>query len=449
MSSTQVPVEASILQSLIDMFFKGFDKIFDQAIQYRNEMGVLKSVTEIPVVDASKTPYTVYVKLSPVKNKESVYFVEVDIQDKDGKSTSKFNVSQLHEKALKIDKTSMKDFNKAIQNLLNQNHLTKVETDDSSSAEDGESFEIECYRDEDPVDTNVSVSIQVTEYAVKGQSDKFLLDIKVLDDPHNLITDPYKGDNKARSAAEDDKIIDQFLIDNQLITSQELEEAKDSDDAAAADDVIDDVINESTKICVTLRNVSSAEQLLDLTAVTASNCSPASADNIITNIAFDLIPNIPEGEERSFSILEEGDSYVVDEIPSVNRADAYVELFNIAAGCWLTVQQLDWLNTARIDCECGYNAVNQARDGLSTLVNFLAKCILLDTDRCISFNDVAVPEIERNIGDQVYCYLGDILCSVVEAADLYLPNFEYDEQQQLQCIVGEIRELSKKAQFSM
>lgn len=118
----QVIEGGSLLSSIVAMFFKGIDKIFDSAAQYEEEMGVLKQVTRIPLQDENgkETPYTLTIKLAPIKGKPGKFYVEAQT------TAPGLDVTSINEKVLTLNSSTKDDFLKLIDNLLSKQDLVRT-----------------------------------------------------------------------------------------------------------------------------------------------------------------------------------------------------------------------------------------------------------------------------------------------------------------------------------
>lgn len=121
-SSKQTIEGGALLDALSKLLFKGLDNIFDAASEYQKEMGVLKQVTKIPVKDGLGKEYNLIVKLSPIKDKNNMYYVEVDCPN-----NNKFKPGALHQSTITLSKDNLKQFNQTIDKILDRNGLERTE----------------------------------------------------------------------------------------------------------------------------------------------------------------------------------------------------------------------------------------------------------------------------------------------------------------------------------
>lgn len=127
MDNKEPVVAAGLLSKLGELFFKGLDKILDSAAQYEEEYGVLKQVSRIPIADQNGREYTLTIKLSPVRDKDSTYYVEADT------NAPGFDVSSIDKKVFRLDKNTTEKFNKMIDDLIEKNNLEKQNSSNKDS----------------------------------------------------------------------------------------------------------------------------------------------------------------------------------------------------------------------------------------------------------------------------------------------------------------------------
>ena len=168
MSNKQDIEGGAIVDALSKMLFKGIGSIFEAAAEYQKEMGVLKSVNKVPVIDTKGQEHELIVKLSPIKDKDGVYFVEVECP-----GYSKFNAEGVTERAFQINKNNMNDFKKVIDQILKKNKLKRTDGESSSSDDIDADFAITYYADfydrdtDDPVDIAVTIQVSKEENEIR------------------------------------------------------------------------------------------------------------------------------------------------------------------------------------------------------------------------------------------------------------------------------------------
>lgn len=129
--SNKQPVEGgALLDALSKLLFKGINNIFNEAAEYQKEMGVLKQINKIPAEDGDGNTYNLIVKLSPIKDKDGVYYVELD-SDFNG-----FRPGALHKNTVTLTKKNQKDFLKLVDEVLRNNGLRRIKKEDESSQQE-------------------------------------------------------------------------------------------------------------------------------------------------------------------------------------------------------------------------------------------------------------------------------------------------------------------------
>lgn len=168
MSNKQNVEGGALVDALSKMLFKGIGSIFEAAAEYQKEMGVLKSVNKVPVIDTKGQEHELIVKLSPIKDKDGVYFVEVECP-----GYSKFNAEGVTERAFQINKNNMNDFKKVIDQILKKNKLKRTDGESDSSDDIDADFATTYYADfydrdtDDPVDVAVTIQVSKEENEIR------------------------------------------------------------------------------------------------------------------------------------------------------------------------------------------------------------------------------------------------------------------------------------------
>lgn len=115
-----------VLNSLMQMFFKGVDKLLDSAAEYEEEMGVLKQINRIPIFDKNGKEYILTIKLAPIKNKSGYYYVEAESQ------APGLDLSSVNGKVMQINNKNVNRFNEIIEEILSEKGM-EVNTEEQSS----------------------------------------------------------------------------------------------------------------------------------------------------------------------------------------------------------------------------------------------------------------------------------------------------------------------------
>lgn len=341
-SAKQTVQGGSILDALSKLLFKGLDHIFDAASEYQKEMGVLKQVTKIPVqnpIDTSKK-YEFVVKLVPIKDKDGIYYIEVECP-----GYSKFKPGPLHQSTIKLNNKNLKEFYKTIDELLKKNDLERIEADKPDKKEDSSedksehkksvneytdvyTFSFHSY-DENETEYTVGVTIESsTDYSratVSVSSDpklskKFMRPIVFKDDAG-------QATNRSADAKVGDELED-FLFsgcglqideDNADAWSEFIEMLNDMSTKNPADfdknnssDSGDNPQNAAASIRVTLERVVASDnhEDINLVSINASGCTEEHAIDIVTYIvgSDEFVDQMPVGES-SYIITDEDDDY--------------------------------------------------------------------------------------------------------------------------------------------
>ena len=331
-SAKQTVQGGSILDALSKLLFKGLDHIFDAASEYQKEMGVLKQVTKIPVqnpIDTSEK-YDLVVKLVPIKDKDSIYYVEVECP-----GYSKFKPGTLHQSTIKLNKDNLKDFYKTVDELLKKNDLERIETNESEADSDQPKnkksvnkytdvyeFLFHTY-DEDTtdydVDVNVESSTSYDETTVRVTSDPELpsefvktISFKNKSDSTKNLGDKLDAHMKqvCRLCVDDsDKQEWQdFIAWLNDISNKNPDDFEESDQTESTDDQQET----AASIRVVLEKVigSDNHEDINLVSINASGCTEEHAIDVITYIvgSDEFVDQMPVGES-SYIITDEDDDY--------------------------------------------------------------------------------------------------------------------------------------------
>lgn len=329
MNNKQTVQGGAILDALSKLFFKGLDNIFDAAVQYEKEMGVLKQVNNITVKDKAGNEYTVTIKLAPIKDKKDIFFVEVS------SDAPNFAVSDdINKKAITISTESMKDFKKMVNDILKANNLTEVKDDDESSEEEQEEESEETEEAEEPemskeaLDTYRFGPFFFTDIKAEQLEYKVFLNMKGdVDDEKFTLTiesDPKLRFNYMREFAFDDDSPDIVSSLTRFVDKCGIE--ADSNDfertiqniqdkyADYVDDMTD--VAASSSIKVTLEKVTAdGHDTVNLVDIIASSYTRRDTLARLGEIVAsdDFVDSMPEGES-TYKITEDNDSYDIDQI---------------------------------------------------------------------------------------------------------------------------------------
>lgn len=300
-------IEAGAIADLIKkIFFSTIDNIFDRAVEYKNDMGVLKQVNKIAVKDPNGNGHVVEIILSPIKDRESEYVVDISCDTLDKLK----GISRINGKALKIDRSNKKEFSDLVKKILKSNKLIwvsdKKEAQDIIDGQHKDPEEIkkviEFYYEGEGNDNPPVVT--VTRVMTPLEDGK--VEFTVTAEP-NLTTQFPSGEFKSKDKAEVRYM--EWIDDNLLVPKSERdkeakrEKAKDLEkemDKSSADK--DDESDISSTIYVGLRKVAGSTQV-EITKIYAANYSHAA----------DVVECALDDSEFFDSITEDENFYKIDE----------------------------------------------------------------------------------------------------------------------------------------
>lgn len=458
MDNTQVEVtSASLLEKLADLFFRGLGSIFDYAAEYEDDYGKLKSVTRIPVKDESGEDFTLVVKLSPIKDKEGMFYIELELQDSNKSKVSSFKGDPLNEKTIKLDKSNKASLDKELDKVLAKNKLVKVDPEDASensqqedeaSEENGDIDEFDAVGIKDP---NRKIHVICTRHPVEGQADKYTLTIET--DKH--VDKPFSQET-AMTADKVDERIQEWLEWNDLMREEDSEEEDtDSDETIdLSDEDLEEALNEdinetaaSSKIRVTLRKVTSAkEPYADLIAISASTPSlaPAAALNMLRAVVSDdeFFDQLDE-TDQSFEITDEGEDYDVQEIAEVDTSDTIQQIFSAVWGLMQVAQKIHWSVNMEDNPSLDVIATDiqwRTRDILETTGRWLT----VQNDKCPNFTSQDIDIKISTPPEEKISTLKDVLTGFIELLDLLYVNIDADKQPVISTWINDLKDINAR-----
>lgn len=323
MSNTTQDVKAAgALDAIFNLLFKGIDNILDGAVEYQNDMGKLKQVSKINVADSDGNEYTLVVKLSPLKNKEEMFYVEVECPE-----FPNFKADKVNEKVLKINKNNKEEFNSIIDELLRDNKLVRTKKGKANEDETSNSYNIQCYdknkfedwiEDDGPQPAKIDVHVQQIPLEQSGYFEVILecASKKINSDGYNL--DEVKE-------ADIEKTIDKVLDQSKLIRVSEGDAIKDEhdEDMETADQ---NDVETSSHIDVTLSYVKASDEV-KLSAIYANYDLQKALVTLDEAINNDEFANILTEDPQSFRITDEGDQFDVQPIEVVDTCCAQNDIY--------------------------------------------------------------------------------------------------------------------------
>ena len=439
-------VAAGLLDKIVNMFFKGIDKVLDSAVEYEEEMGVLKQVTRVPVTSKDGKEYTVTIKLSPIKTKKGTFYVEIDTD------APEFDASELNKKAVKIDNINLKDFNKKLDKMLEENNLSRIEPQDRNASDDSINEELrtlindamDYYDDKNMLVNGESNNKSFNALLRFGSSDiigmtSCKVTIAGLDlESHEDILVPEQS--------YDVELVDD---DGNVLTKDELiDEMKDVIEKYCTDSHVTLLSSANSSIVVEasfIREKGSNE--VSLTAIHAS-CNIKAASELIYTIADsdDFINSLPEDIEQSFRLTDEGEDIDVEQIPNVDISSTYENLFRSIAHVWKQLYSLRWAVPTRVwsvssICTCLWWPIENLLDVSAKWIAVHTKCFpTLALEGEFKLNPIADYETEgEDAIDAVECEIVNIVSDLLDVLELYYVNLEHDEQAKLDQFMSEIK----------
>ena len=328
------PVEAGALDDIFKLLFKGLDNLFDSAAEYQNDMGKLKKVTKIPVTK-DKKEYTVLIKLAPIKDRENMYYVEIDDGGCPGLDFSKYN-----EKPMRIDKNNREEFEKLIDKILDDAGVER-QVNPSDIEEQQGRYSVDCYNKDEFDEWSFEgqqgphpVIIEVSAEIIPTSGGKVKLIVKRSDnkklrfDDHDLHPDDVTDIPSPKVK----EVVNKIIRDSKLVP---VEDAEETDESAPSD--MSEPNNQSTEseegtpaasyVDVSLSYIKSSEEV-HLDAIYA-NYNVADAMKAVEQVVDDddFVALLTE-EPQSFRITDEGDDFDVTEIGCVDTSCMTEDIYN-------------------------------------------------------------------------------------------------------------------------
>lgn len=306
-------VAAGALESIFKLLFKGLDKLFDEAAEYQNDMGVLKQVNKLTVTKDAKE-YTITVKLAPVKDRENIFYVEIDDGGCPGVDFSEYN-----EKPIKLDKDNKEEFKKFIYSIL-----SKAGADPTNDQGDSQSssYDIECYKEAEYTDWFENgqepsiIKVNVTETPVENKPGYVDLAIEcnavqLMYDDHEVVEE-----NISDIKEEDvEDVISKILDDTGLVVVDE-SPGPESDDTLA---------NSSNYIDVSVDYIKAANEI-KLNSIYA-NYDLSKASGLLDSLLNDdeFTEQLNEGPQ-CWHIVDEGDDLDIGFIDDIDLSNVNTDI---------------------------------------------------------------------------------------------------------------------------
>jgi hypothetical protein len=368
-------IAAGVFKSIAEMLFKGLGKALADNIEYEEEMGVLKQVNRIPIKGTDGREYTLTVKLSPVKNKDSFYYVEAET------NAPGLDVSSLNGKSMYLNNTNFKDFKNAIDRLLEQHNMSgkfskevqenadkdgfekndAASNDDSDNSSDNDEEDIDKIERESQVDKLVKqvekefnnkprvinngadgvlvITVKADSFDTEeNKCDLTLTGEGTFDDrgkailhPEKITIEPFDSNNKLKTA---DDFIGEVILKMQDYVQNNGLNPKD----------LQASVRSSTTIQTTLVKDGKTGEV-SLTAIHASTDIKSAFDVVCEIVDNDEFLNcLPNDTEQSFVVLDEGDNYDVKQIEELDPSldCTYIALFDQLSKVYSATRTYKW-----------------------------------------------------------------------------------------------------------
>lgn len=457
---------AGLLDSIKSMLFKGLDNAFNSASEYEEEMGVLKQVTRIPLEDESgkETPYTLTIKLAPIKGKSGKYYVEAET------TAPNLDVSSINGKVLPITNSSMKGFNKMIDDLLEANSLTRTENTsaeqqtDEEQANETSSNDVMTDEQEQEIADMIAQAAKEKgiEYRTVQMEDGHVATLYTelqqrstnpeLCDMTISAEDPFEQ-KPIRSLKSATKVVAAVDSNGETLSFTAFcNELKAQLDAYMKANKLTEQstreANASTHVDVTFIK-SSKDNEISLTAINAS-CNIQAALDMIESVADDaeFLNELVDDSEQSYRITDDGDSLDVIEIESVDTSSTYDIMFDTISKFSSKLQTYRWAMGSRTWYDS--TTISAISDYVSELLDQSAVWVIQHTDHypAIRAAYTEFPNLAEFEDEEGHickdCLEEDVVADTEELIlllDNYYVNLEHDEQTRIDGIVSELKRL--------
>lgn len=447
----------SLLDMLKKWLFKSLGSIFDSALQYKEEYeeedGVVKQTWKFDIMDSDENVESLIVKLSPVKDKPDIFYVEIETKAAD------FDSSVINKKTVKIDSNSAKErFNELIGDMIKDNGYKWLDKDgnpiDEPDEESGEESDEEGSTDDS--DLTKEEEQEVEEMEDKLEDEISSLDIEATDENGETV--------KIELEVVDDKKIKKCTLSIKVI--DESGESQNYPKETYECDTVDED-NNPLKFSVFYNNVKScvkeyaaenglaipdsvfgSEQFIDAQFIKASDDSGVELTAINTTrdikAAIEAIEEIAESDDfvnllgpepKSFRITEDDNEYDINEIEDdVDTSGTYDVLFRELSIINSTLKSYQWA----VGDDIWYSASNilTISNILEDAYNTTARWIQWHTNHYaipVNFDhDNTLPEIKGEDGEVSIELLNESVKRLGQAAvdliDGYYVNLLHDEQ---------------------
>ena len=381
-------VKASdLLSSLVNLLFKGLDRALSDAAEYEQEMGVLKQKNKLTITDKNGNSFEFYIKLSPVKNNDSLYYVEVDAN-----GVPNLDVSSLDKKAVKLDKKNIDKFRKIVKDLVAKSGYTYEY--ESSSADTSEESTEEAEADADgTVDEEVEAeATDIIDDVIDRLEHNIVLgniegkgliavnrEVEITDDVASFDLIIYgtaaMGDKRDIGLKEEVTTISLLHDGGEFRTFADIwQDVTNATEKYIKENKITDkqYMQASTNVIHIIVNKDSATGNVSLRSINASTDILAGKE-IVDDILEDqdFIDSIEDDTDIAFSIEDLGDSYDIEVVEDYNSIEAtYQSLFEACSRFktkletfrWAIGDQGFWLDASISSC---WTLINEIVDEIA------------------------------------------------------------------------------------
>lgn len=332
-----------LLSRLSNLLFKGLDSILDDAAKYEEEMGVLKQVNHIPLDDGK---YDLVIKLSPVRDKEGMFYVEAYTDPK----AEGLDLSSINEKVLKLDKNNKSKFKEQILKLIEKSGHSVDESEEEAEEESEEDETsiwdeasnnveeaVDAYNDKpmsaDMEGAKIYIHAELTSTGeiesgyVDEESGQCTIILQVIDyEDDEVFDDDAHLKEIELTVVKGDKVDNPENIHARLI--REIQAfAKDLELTKI---VFSTSVDKKDNIQASFVRGQGTE--VSLTAIHASDI--LSAMDVINAVVEDdeFVNSLPEGQEQSFNIINNEDSFDIEPIDGVDTTGSLEAIRDVQEG---------------------------------------------------------------------------------------------------------------------
>lgn len=448
METTKQPIEAgSLISSIANMFFKGLNKIFDDAAEYEEEMGVLKQVTRIPIENKYGDTFFIRIKLSPIKGKNGYFYVEADSDTKD------LDVSSINKKVIRLNSKTTEDLRKKVDELLASQGFEKSDTKESDS-------------EEEKTDDNTSEEAQPETFNEITEKLKRQYPAETVYDENGtqleLVTD-VEGDESSKTVNVTLTLND---ADGQLDGGDGHPHSYDLDFNNNSYSTLIKVMNKehadymktynlstekpevssSTKIKASFYKDSKTGEV-SLTKIIASNILDAMDLVYSVSDDDDFVDALPDDVEQAYEIIDEGDDIDVEQIEDFDVSSTYESVFRTISELANEICSLKWVRSGM--CAQTVSSIDSVSWDIQSAVDYLANLIMRNTDKFPAVVSSVIelptyPELKDETGhvswELIDNKIAETCQSIVDTLEAYVINMKPEEQSRLYGYIDAMKE---------